>query len=184
VHPWHFFGIFSIIYRMAQDDLRTLWAPWRIGYILGPRSGRCVFCDKAGAPREEDAENLVLERGTLCYVLMNAYPYNPGHLLVAPYAHVAAMEDTDRDALVEMLDLTVAWKRRLDTVVRAHGVNVGINLGSAAGAGITDHLHLHLVPRWQGDTNFMTTSAGTRVMSQALDELYCLLHTSLTKETA
>ncbi len=163
---------------MKQEELRSLWAPWRIGYIVGPKPEQCVFCGKGSAAPACDAANLVLERAAHSYVLMNAFPYNPGHLLIAPYAHVAAIEDLPRAALHEMMDLAVKWKLRSDEVLRAQGINLGLNLGGAAGAGITEHLHLHLVPRWQGDTNFMSTVAGTRVISQALDELYQQLHMS------
>jgi ATP adenylyltransferase len=103
---------------------------------------------------------------------MNAYPYNPGHLLVCPYAHVADPENLSEEVHAEMMRLTIKWKKRLGEVVQAQGFNLGINLGSIAGAGIAEHLHAHIVPRWQGDTNFMTTVSETRVLSQSLSELY------------
>jgi len=157
---------------MKQDALRSLWAPWRIGYIIGPKPKQCVFCAKAHADRTCDRENLVLERATHNFVLMNTYPYNPGHLLVTPYQHCAMLEELPPAALHEMMDLIVAWKQRLDRALRAQGVNIGVNLGPVAGAGIAEHVHAHVVPRWQGDTNFMSTVGDMRVISDALHELY------------
>jgi ATP adenylyltransferase len=157
------------------DNVALLWAPWRIGYILGPRSENCVFCQKGADDEVNDEANLVLERGAYAFVLMNTYPYNPGHLLVTPYEHVADLEDVPRASQHEMLDMTVRWKQRLGAVTKAQGFNVGLNLGAVAGAGITEHLHFHVVPRWQGDTNFMSTVSDTRVISQSLGELYTKL---------
>ena len=158
--------------NMESEKLEKIWAPWRIGYILGINGDGCVFCDKANAEPEKDEENLILERGKCSYVLMNTYPYNPGHLLICPYVHIAQPEDTTEECQLEMLRFTVKWKKRLEKVAQAHGMNIGINLGSVAGAGISEHLHVHIVPRWQGDTNFMTTVSDTRVLSQSLNELY------------
>jgi len=160
---------------MTNDELYALWAPWRCGYILGPKPAACVFCEKAQAPAAHDRENLVLERASHNFVLMNTYPYNAGHLLVTPYQHSASLEALAPAALHEMMDLLVRWKQRLERGMRAQGVNIGINLGAVAGAGITEHVHAHIVPRWQGDTNFMSTTADTRVISQALQELYDIL---------
>ena len=157
---------------MNLDTLRSLWAPWRIGYILGPKPKHCVFCTKAQADHSCDRENLVLERAEHNFVLMNTYPYNPGHLLVTPYRHCAAIEELSPATLHEMMDLVVAWKQRLDRTLRAQGANVGLNLGHIAGAGITEHVHAHIVPRRQGDTNFMSTVGDMRVVSDALHALY------------
>jgi len=157
---------------MELGKLRKIWAPWRIGYILNLNKGGCVFCDKAKDSPDKDKNNLILERGDNCYVLMNIYPYNPGHLLVCPYTHAANPEDFPEETHAEMMKLTIKWKIRLEKVVMAQGFNLGINLGSIGGAGIAEHLHAHIVPRWQGDTNFMTTVSETRVLSQSLNELY------------
>ena len=154
------------------DELALLWAPWRIGYILGPREKDCVFCQKGAADENANEDNLVLERGAYAYVLMNTYPYNPGHLLVTPYEHVAQLGEVPAASLHEMMDMTVRWQQRLGAVTKAQGYNIGLNLGAVAGAGITEHLHFHIVPRWQGDTNFMSTVSDTRVISQSLNELY------------
>ncbi|NLF39709.1 HIT domain-containing protein [bacterium] len=151
--------------------MKRLWAPWRIGYILGDKAPNgCVFCRKGAS--KDDRADLVLERGAHAYVLLNTFPYNPGHLMVAPYVHVALPAELPVETQHELWDLTVKWQCRLVSVMKAGGVNVGINLGAVAGAGIIDHMHVHLVPRWQGDTNFMSTAGDTRVMSQALEELY------------
>lgn len=168
---------------MINENVKSLWAPWRIGYIVGEKPKDCVFCTKAKAKESDDAKNLVLERGTHCFVLMNTYPYNPGHLLVVPYAHVAELSDLPKEARYEMMDLLTEWKDRLMSLVNAHGVNIGVNLGSYAGAGIAEHIHAHIVPRWIGDTNFMTTVSDTRVVSQSLEELYNTLINNTTKES-
>ena len=157
---------------MKRGLLGKIWAPWRIGYILSNKKETCAFCDKANDKPENDKQNLILERGETSYVLMNTFPYNPGHLLVCPYAHVANPEDLPEETQLEMMKLTIKWKIRLGEVVQAHGFNLGMNLGSIAGAGIAEHIHAHIVPRWQGDTNFMTTVSETRVLSQSLNELY------------
>lgn len=155
-----------------NEDVRHLWAPWRVGYILGSKPAGCVFCAKARAAAEEDAQNLVLARGAECFVVMNTFPYNPGHLLVLPYAHVGELEEMTASARAELWELVLRWKQRLQGVMRTQGFNIGINLGHVAGAGITEHVHVHIVPRWQGDTNFMSVVGDVRVVSQSLQDLY------------
>lgn len=158
---------------VATDHLRRLWAPWRIGYVLEdePPQG-CPFCVLPARDPRRDRESLILRRGEHAFVILNAYPYNPGHLMVVPYAHVAGLAALDDDTATELWDLgrhaVAVLERRLST----DGVNLGMNLGVAAGAGIADHLHLHAVPRWGGDTNFVTTLAATRVLPRALAEIY------------
>jgi len=142
-------------------------------YILGEKPGFCIFCEE---PKEDkDAEYFILHRDRLCYVIMNIYPYNNGHLMVIPYNHVETLEELEDDVLAEMMVLT----RECCTIMRAamnpEGFNVGINVGEAAGAGIKEHLHMHIVPRWSGDTNFMAAIDETRVMPQHLRETYDLL---------
>ncbi len=158
---------------MAVDQLQRLWAPWRYGYLAGddPIEG-CPFCVIPARRADEDRRSLILHRGTHSFVIFNAYPYNPGHLMVVPYAHVAELEDLDDEVAVEMWELgrraVAVLKQRVD----AQGVNLGMNLGAAGGAGIADHLHLHVVPRWVGDTNFIATVGAARVLPVALEELY------------
>lgn len=133
----------------------------------------CVFCHLPALG--DDARALILARGTHCFVIMNAYPYASGHLMVVPYAHLDRLTDMDPDAVAEMMDLARAAQVVLSEAMHPHGFNLGMNQGSAAGAGIADHLHLHLVPRWSGDTNFMPVTGDVRVMPQSLEETYAML---------
>jgi ATP adenylyltransferase len=160
---------------LTMTSVSQLWAPWRLQYVTAapPVEGSCVLCDK---PREDDDRgSLVVARGEHVYALLNLYPYNNGHVMVVPYRHVAALEElTDAEAWEAQLML-----RSGITACRAAlspgGFNVGLNLGEAAGAGIAQHLHWHLVPRWDGDTNFMPVLAEVRVMPQHLDTTWQLL---------
>lgn len=153
---------------------RPLWAPWRIDYITGPKDGACFFCEKAAAPAA-DAANHVIARGRTAFVLLNTYPYNSGHVLVAPYRHVADLSLLDAEELGEIMSLSMTAKAVMTRVMRPQGFNFGFNLGEAAGAGVADHVHGHLVPRWGGDTNFMSVLADTRVVPQALTDTAALL---------
>ena len=154
----------------VPDGFQRLWTPHRMAYVSGgaPAGGvdvECVFCR---APSLDDAEALIVARGALVYAVLNLFPYNPGHLLVVPYRHVADYTDLDEAELVEF----TAFTRRALGVIRSvsapHGFNIGINAGSAAGAGIAGHLHQHLVPRWGGDANFMPVVGQTKVLPQLL----------------
>jgi ATP adenylyltransferase len=145
-----------------------MWAPWRMSYILGEKQGACVFCDIVAAPRSAYRDKLVLVAGEHAVVCLNRYPFAASHLLVLPRRHVSNLEDLapgEYDALL-VRDATT----RVKSVTRPDGVNLGFNLGKAAGAGIAEHLHAHLVPRWNGDTNFMPVLADVRVMPEMLDE--------------
>jgi len=148
----------------------TLWAPWRMDYICGPRSEGCLLCDMA---RDEDSgKHLILHRGPRSYVVMNLYPYNNGHLMIVPYRHCAEFDQfSDEDSLEIMREAQRAT-RILRQAFGAEGFNVGLNLGKAAGAGIAEHLHMHVVPRWTGDTNFMPVLADTKVMPDYLKATY------------
>ena len=158
---------------VGTEGLQRLWAPWRFGYIAGadPIDG-CPFCVLPGRGPERDRESLILHRGEHAFVIFNAYPYNPGHLMVVPYTHEADLERLDEAAAVEMFSLGREGVRILKERIGAQGINLGMNLGSVAGAGITDHLHLHVVPRWGGDTNFISVVGSARVLPKALEELY------------
>jgi ATP adenylyltransferase len=147
--------------------MERLWAPWRMSYIGGPRSEGCVFCAQA-AQSDEDA--LIVHRGERCYAVLNLYPYGSGHLMIVPFRHVAAPGDLDSDERLELWELLAQALEALESGLGAQGHNVGFNLGKVAGAGIDDHLHLHVVPRWSGDVNFMPVLADVRVMPQALSE--------------
>ncbi len=153
----------------------VLWAPWRLEYILGPKPDRCVFC--LPDHTDEDEDRYVLHRGRLAFVIMNIYPYNNGHLMVCPYRHVMTLLDLEADEHHEIMDLVVSCESILRSHFNPGGINVGLNLGEAAGAGIREHLHFHLVPRWSGDSSFMALS-GTRVVPEHLRESYTRLKPS------
>ncbi|WP_051286484.1 HIT family protein [Megalodesulfovibrio gigas] len=148
----------------------VLWAPWRLDYILGPKPDACVFC--LPAHRNEDRERLVLLRGRQAFVIMNKFPYNNGHLMVTPYRHVMRLQDCTRDECNEMMQLLQGCTDILCQHFNPQGVNIGLNLGEAAGAGIREHLHFHLVPRWNGDSSFMAVFSETRVIPEHLLATY------------
>ncbi|MBN9658898.1 MAG: HIT domain-containing protein [Acidobacteria bacterium] len=148
-----------------------LWSPWRYRYVSkASQSDACIFCVKSGEQRDE--ENLILHRGLHNFVLLNLYPYTTGHLMVAPYAHIASLEDLPEETSAELMQLTRAAVRHLRAVYRPQGLNAGMNLGECAGAGVAGHLHMHVLPRWAGDANFMTTIGETRIMPEELPETW------------
>ncbi|MEE8556617.1 MAG: HIT domain-containing protein [Myxococcota bacterium] len=153
-----------------MTERAPLWAPWRMEYVGGPKSQTCIFCE----PEEpvSDRERLVLYRGTHVLAMLNRYPYAVGHLMVAPYAHVGQLFELPNEVQGELIGCTSACQRILQEAYDPGGINLGGNFGSAAGAGFADHLHLHLVPRWVGDTNFMTVVAETRVIPEHLELTY------------
>ncbi|MBI4722660.1 MAG: HIT domain-containing protein [Candidatus Stahlbacteria bacterium] len=147
-----------------------LWAPWRAEYIYSSKSDVCIFCE---AIAKKDA--FILSRGAKGFVIMNTFPYNNGHLMVAPYRHIANVEDLTGEEILLLFDLVQKSVRVLKAKMRPDGFNIGINLGKVAGAGVEGHIHIHIVPRWNGDTNFMPITAETKVISQSLEEAYKLL---------
>lgn len=161
--------------------MQNLWAPWRIEYILGKRERYCIFCPEGDGLSDE--ERLILHRTPLSVIMMNKYPYNNGHLLVAPWRHVARPDELTEE---EMLDL-MRWVTRstviLKRVMHPNGFNVGLNVGAAAGAGVEDHLHFHVVPRWEGDTNFMTVFSDVRSIPEHLKQTYAKLLPHFMKES-
>jgi len=160
---------------------QRLWSPWRMAYVRGGGDGGgCLFCDLAAQPEHADEGNHLLARGRLSFVLLNAYPYNPGHLMVAPYRHTGRYGDLTVEELTEMMAFAGTAIAALEEESDAHGFNLGMNLGQVAGAGIADHLHLHLVPRWGGDTNFMPVVGRTKVLPELLDETYRRLRPHFT----
>jgi len=161
-----------------SDGLDRLWTPHRMPYLRGENkpldesSGACPFCR---IPSMSDAEGLVVHRGRLAYVVLNLYPYAPGHLLVCPYRHISDYTETADAEAVEIADLTRSAMRVIRAVSGAQGFNIGMNQGSIAGAGISAHLHQHVVPRWSGDANFMPVIGQTKVLPQLLTETRALL---------
>lgn len=157
---------------------RRLWAPWRAAYVTGAHAEvkGCLFCRK-GRSRRGKADQ-VLVRGRFAFSLLNKFPYNNGHLMVAPYRHVARIGHLREEEWLDLWRLTDDGVQRLGRALSPHGYNLGINLGRVAGAGIPGHLHLHIVPRWTGDTNFMPVLAQTRVISQSLETAYRILKRS------
>ncbi len=146
--------------------MERLWSPWRLAYVSGGEPKGCVFCD---AQTNERAEPLVLFGGATCFVILNLYPYNNGHLMVVPRRHVATLAEATSEELTELVRLTRAAEMALTEAYHPQGLNVGMNLGRAAGAGVADHLHVHVVPRWTGDTNFMSVVGGVRVLPEELE---------------
>ena len=146
-----------------------LWAPWRIAYFTEPPPEGCIFCLLPAPGGPPDKESLILARFERVYVIMNKYPYNNGHLMVVPYRHAGRLEESDPATLGELLAVGGLCTRVQAEALGAQGFNLGFNLGRAAGAGIIDHLHLHVVPRWPGDTNFMPVLGDTKVLSEALE---------------
>ncbi|MBI2954759.1 MAG: HIT domain-containing protein [Chloroflexi bacterium] len=150
--------------------MKRLWTPWRMKLIMSPKPEGCLFCEKA--PMANDKENLILFRGSTCFIMLNAYPYNNGHVMVAPYAHARNLDQLDTPAMTEMMLLAKRSVTALQRAMNPEGYNMGINVGKVAGAGVEHHIHFHVVPRWLGDTNFMSTLAEMRVIPEALDETY------------
>lgn len=157
---------------MKEPTLEQLWSPWRMEYILGNREAECVFCNASSADPARDREYLVLHRGEHCFVIMNLFPYNNGHVMVVPYVHQPSLEGLPPEALTEVLSLANRSMSVLRAVMNAEGFNAGINIGKIAGAGIGDHVHMHIVPRWAGDTNFFTTVGGVRCIPEDLYRSY------------
>ena len=153
--------------------MQHVYSPWRFSYVTrGKDDGGCVFCAIGSAAAERDAELFVLQRAEHHFVVLNIYPYTTGHLMVVPYEHRASLSELSEAALAELARLSARVERLLLDVYRAEGINLGMNLGRCAGAGIAEHLHLHAVPRWCGDTNFMTVTADTRVLPEDLAETW------------
>ena len=152
-----------------------LWAPWRIEYIKNTSKPEgCIFCDK---PRKkDDRKNLIVHRAELVFVMMNRFPYNNGHLLIVPYRHTGELASLSNSEKVELFDLLQRSQDVLREVMHPQGFNIGMNLGRLAGAGIADHIHFHIVPRWGGDTNFMPVIGHTKVISEGLEETWEKLH--------
>ncbi len=150
--------------------MERLWAPWRIEYVRISKPNGCIFCM---LPKEGDDErNLILHRGKYAFIIMNNYPYNPGHVMVAPYRHVGEIEELTPEEWMEIHTLISLAIKAIKRAMEPHGFNLGVNIGRVAGAGIEGHIHFHIVPRWNGDTNFMPVLADTKVIVQGIRENY------------
>jgi ATP adenylyltransferase len=150
-----------------------LWAPWRLEYIKGPKPGECIFCSK---PRlGDDAAAHIVARSEGAFAMLNAYPYNNGHLMISPYEHVPSIEDLADEVLLQVMRLTQRSLAALRDAYGPEGFNLGINQGKVAGAGVEDHVHVHVVPRWGADTNFMPVIGDTRVLPQSLRDSWAAL---------
>jgi ATP adenylyltransferase len=151
-----------------------LWTPWRMAYLQGkePMPEGCLFCT---ALQKEDPQVHIVYRGDLCYAILNRFPYNNGHLMIVPHVHVATVEALDAETLAELMALTQLSLRVLREAYNPQGFNVGINIGEVAGAGVADHIHLHIVPRWGGDNNYMSTVSETRIIPEWLDQTFARL---------
>lgn len=150
--------------------MERIWAPWRMQFITRKKPGGCFLCENPGQDR--DTQNYILYRGGANFVILNSYPYNPGHMMVAPYRHVASVEDLSEAERNEHFEIVNQCVKALREEFAAEGFNIGMNLGKASGAGIAGHVHTHIVPRWHGDTNFMSVLADTKVVPEALADTY------------
>jgi ATP adenylyltransferase len=162
--------------------LEKLWAPWREKFILCEKQPGCFLCRTAR--ENQDGKNYILYRGKKCFVILNRYPYNTGHLMVSPYRHVGKLEDLKEDEASELLKVTQFCIKTIKKGMKPQGINLGMNLGKVSGAGVADHLHLHVVPRWLGDTNFMPVVAETKIVSMSLSHVYKILKREMKKLSA
>jgi ATP adenylyltransferase len=149
---------------------KYLYSPWRLDYILSEKTEGCIFCCKPSA--EDDAKHLIIHRSKHCYVILNLYPYNNGHVMVVPFAHVPNLSKLTKTALNDIFSTVQLAESILTKVYRCDGLNIGINVGKTAGAGIDEHIHVHLVPRWLGDCNFMSVVGGERVIPEAFENTF------------
>jgi ATP adenylyltransferase len=152
---------------------QRIWAPWRLAYVKDASkdsADECIFCAKPG--EDDDKANLIVHRGERCFVILNLFPYTNGHLMVAPYEHAGRLQGLSSETVAEMMALAQRAMEILEQAYEPHGYNVGFNQGRVAGAGVEHHIHMHVVPRWGGDTNFMPVLADTRVMPQTLEQSY------------
>ena len=157
-----------------------LWTPWRYNYVTeGDRQSGCVFCNAAGAA--DDRANLIVHRAESNFVILNRFPYTNGHVMIVPYSHVSSLASLTEQALLEMMRLAREAERNLRAIYHPDGLNMGLNLGRSAGAGIADHLHMHALPRWAGDTNFMTVTGETRVLPEDLAQTWEKLSAAVWK---
>ncbi|MBI5189037.1 MAG: HIT domain-containing protein [Nitrospirae bacterium] len=157
--------------------MKPLWAPWRMTYILSQKTSECIFCEMPKQGRNKDRDNLILYRSSHNFVMMNRYPYNNGHLMVVPYFHTPSFDGLTDDVLLDFMKVTQHSIQSLKKAFMPEGFNLGINIGKVAGAGMEEHMHLHMVPRWTGDTSFMTVLGEVRVIPEHIMSTYDKLFT-------
>lgn len=160
---------------------KAIWAPWRAEFVLGEKEEGCIFCNRIKQDTDS-VENLIVHRGALNVVILNKYPYNPGHAMVVPKRHLGDLEELTPEESGEFMELTRTTVRHMKSAYRPHSFNIGMNLGRESGAGIPEHLHMHIVPRWIGDTNFMPVIGGTDVQSVPLDYVYDALRKEFERQ--
>lgn len=165
---------------MSKNKANIIWAPWRMEYIKKGDNQGCVFCRKL--KMKDNAKNLILYRGKTCFVMLNLYPYNNGHLMIAPYQHIKDWEKLEKDTLGEMMLLSQKMVVILKKAMNPSGFNLGVNIGRVAGAGVVGHVHCHIVPRWDGDSNFMSVVAQARVIPQTLEQTYKIFKKEILRE--
>jgi ATP adenylyltransferase len=168
VRPW-----------VTGGEMRKIWAPWRVEYIRSEKTKECIFCQKPA--ENKDTQNYILFRGKTSFVILNNYPYNSGHLMVAPFRHLASLDDLTDEELFEHFDLVRQSARAIKEAYKPEGFNIGMNLGRVAGAGVEGHVHTHIVPRWNGDTNFMPVLSDTKVIPEALASSYAQLKKKIAR---
>ena len=161
--------------------MENIWAPWRDKFIYIRKHKKCIFCIENSA--RQDKLNLILERSEYSFSMMNKFPYNNGHLMVAPYRHVRELYALKDAEITDIMKLTAKTTKILKNCLMPHGFNIGINIGKVSGAGFPGHIHIHIVPRWQGDTNFMPVTGGTKVISESIEKLYGRLKNDIERET-
>ena len=154
--------------------MKALWAPWRMEYILGKKEPECIFCSYP--KKNNDRDNLILYRSAHSFVMMNKYPYNNGHIMVVPYIHTSTIDNLTDEILLDFIKVTQRSLKSLKEIFRPEGFNIGINIGAVAGAGMEEHVHLHMVPRWTGDTSFMSVFGEIRVIPEYIMETYDKLY--------
>ncbi len=158
---------------------KTIWAPWRAEFVLGKKEKGCIFCKRL--KRKDSVKNLILYRGKRSFVILNKYPYNPGHAMVVPKRHVAHIEKLTAVEAAEFFEVTRLTVKLMKKALKPHSLNIGMNLGRSSGAGIPEHLHMHIVPRWNGDTNFMPVIGLTKIVSVPLEPIYDALKKEFDK---
>jgi ATP adenylyltransferase len=159
--------------------MKTLWAPWRMEYILGKKEPECIFCSYP--KKNKDRESLILYRSSHSFVMMNKYPYNNGHIMVVPYIHTSTIDNLTDEVLSDFMKVTQYSLKCLKETFRPEGFNIGINIGAVAGAGMEEHVHLHMVPRWAGDTSFMSVFGEIKVIPEYIMETYDKLYPVFNK---